>query len=610
MNIITIDFETYYSASYSLSKMTTEEYIRDDLFEVIGVSLQANDGLPVWFHGDDDLKGIFATYNLENSVVVAHNARFDLAILSWIYGIKPKKIVDTLSMARALHGTEVGGSLKALAEYYTLGVKGTEVLDAKGKHLSDFTAEELSAYGRYCSNDVSLTYRLFKSLVAEGFPTQELELIDLTIRMFTEPVLQVNKDILEGHLKDIVDTKKEWLHKAGVEDRKQLMSNKQFAGMLIALGVEPPTKISLTTGKETYAFAKTDEAFKALADHPNPLVQILVAARLGVKSTIEETRTERFMAIADRGPLPIPLKYYAAHTGRWGGDDKINMQNLPRDSMLKYAVIPPNNCVFIDYDSSQIEARTLAWLAEETELVEAFTRGEDVYKLMASAIYNKSVEEITKDERFVGKTTILGCGYGMGADRFQTQLKTFGVSLPIAECTRIIDVYRTTYGCIPKLWRKASTALDKAMEGVTYSFGVNGLLTMDGSDGIILPNTLRVKYLNLRKLTDPDTKETETVYDTVRGKNIITTRVYGGKVIENVCQALARIIIGHQLRLVAEQYRVVMTVHDAIGCVVPEAAAEEASEYIAQCMRTVPSWAKGLPLDCEGSYGYSYGECK
>jgi DNA polymerase len=177
-------------------------------------------------------------------------------------------------------------------------------------------------------------------------------------------------------------------------------------------------KKSLATGRQTYAFSKTDEEFKALLEHPDTQVQALVAARLGVKSTIEETRTERFIGIALRGPMPVPLRYYAAHTGRWGGDDKLNLQNLPRTSPLKKAILAPYGYVIIDSDSSQIEARTLAWLAGQDDLVEAFDRGEDVYRIMASAIYLKAIEDVTKDERFVGKTTILGAGYGMGAAKF------------------------------------------------------------------------------------------------------------------------------------------------------------------------------------------------
>ena len=212
--------------------------------------------------------------------------------------------------------------------------------------------------------------------------------------------------------------------------------------------VEPPMKISPATGKETYALAKNDDEFKALAEHPDVRVQSLVAARLGAKSTLEETRTERFIAIAKRGLMPVPLKYYAAHTGRWGGSDNLNLQNLPsrgeNGGKLKKAIIAPEGYVMIDADSSQIEARVLAWLAGQDDLVKDFKNGVDVYKAMASKIYNKNVEEVTKEERFVGKTTILGAGYGMGSQKFRAQLKTFGTSVSEEEARHIIEVYRQT----------------------------------------------------------------------------------------------------------------------------------------------------------------------
>jgi DNA polymerase I-like protein with 3'-5' exonuclease and polymerase domains len=605
LKIFCIDFETYYSQTYSLSKMTTEEYVRGNEFEAIGFAIQEEGGDPHWFSGTKaQLKKALDTYDLPNNLVVAHNAVFDVAILSFIFDIKPKGIADTLSMARAIHGTEVGGSLKALAEHYGLGVKGTEVLNALGKRRIDFTAEDLAKYGEYCKNDVVLTMGLFEELSA-GFPPIELRLIDLTIRMFTEPTLELHKPLLELHLREVQEKKEVFLKQFARED---LMSNDLFSELLIERGVEPPTKISPATGRETWAFAKTDEGFKALLEHENENVQLLAAARLGVKSTIEETRTVRFIGIADRGLLPIPLRYYAAHTGRWGGDDKVNLQNLPRGSELKYAIRAPSGYVIVDSDSSQIEARTLAWLAEQNDLVDAFERGEDVYKIMATSIYGKAQEEITKDERFVGKTTILGAGYGMGAQKFKAQLKTFNVEVSDEETAHIIKVYRETYDWIPQLWRQAGLALDAIMADQTTVLGKKGVLTVEGRKGIRLPNGLYIKYPNLRKLRSEQGKD-EYVYDTRKGKAVIPNRIYGGKVIENVCQALARIIIGEQMLQVAKKYKVVMTVHDAIACIIPEQEAEAGQEYVEMCMKMRPKWALDLPLSCEAGMGKSYGEC-
>lgn len=603
MDILTVDLETYYDQHFSLSKITTEEYIRHELFETIGVAVKRNDEETQWFSGTKaQTKRWLEQWDWGNSIAVAHNAMFDMAILNWHFDIRPKRIADTLSMLRALDGPDAGNSLAKAAERYGLGKKGDEVIHALGKGRVDFTDEELRRYGQYCVNDVDLTYELFKR-TATRLPVTELRLIDLTIRMFTEPVLELDKEILTSHLVKVQDIKEALLGKALV-DKADIMSNPKLADILRKCGVEPPMKVSPTTGKETFAFAKNDEEFKALLEHDNAVVQAIVAARLGVKSTLEETRTERFINIADRGPLPIPLRYYAAHTGRWGGDDKVNMQNLPRKSPLKKAIRAPEGYVLIDCDSSQIEARTLAWLAGQDDLVAAFDKGEDVYKIMASAIYGVSVEDVTDDQRFVGKTTILGAGYGMGPPKFQAQLKTFGVTMELEECERIIHVYRATYPKIPELWEQAGRALLALLDGKTSPLGLDGVLTVDRV-GIRLPNGLYLKYPDLRWVKKD--KRRELVYDQKKGRAVMTTRIYGGKLVENICQAVARIVIGEQMLKVAQKLRVVMTVHDAVGAVAPIEQADRAREYVERCMRIRPSWAPTLPLNCESKIGASYG---
>ena len=606
MKIITIDFETYYDKDFSLSKLTTEEYVRDEKFEVIGVGVKDGHEPAVWCSGtDEEIKAFLDSFELDKHLVLAHNAIFDAAILTWHYGISPRGWLDTLSMARAIHTTEVGGSLAALAKHYEVGEKGNEVILAIGKHRGDFTPEALEAYGGYCCNDCDLTYYIFQ-LMSYQFPQKELRLIDLTIRMFSEPVLRLDVEGLRRHLLVVQARKLDLLRSVSLE-RDHLMSSDRLAMTLERMGVVPPRKISPTTGKETWAFAKSDEEFKALLEHENPQVQALVAARLGVKSTLEETRTERFISIGQRGALPVPLRYYAAHTGRWGGDDKLNLQNLPRSSPLKKCIMAPAGYVLVDSDSSQIEARTLAWLAGQDDLVSAFERGEDVYRIMASAIYGKPEAQITKDERFVGKTTILGAGYGMGAAKFQAQLKTFGVETSLDECKRVIEVYRRTYPYIPELWREASKALEAIERNAHTTLGRDGVLKVEGQRGISLPNGLYIKYPNLR--TQRADGKAEMVYDTKKGKSVIPNHIYGGKVVENVCQALARIIVGEQMLMAAKKYKVAMTVHDAICCVVPEHEAESGKEFVELCMRIRPQWCSELPLNCEAGVAKTYGDC-
>lgn len=599
MDIFTVDFETYYDQHYSLSKITTEEYIRHELFETIGVAVKRNDEETQWFSGTKaQTKRWLEQWDWGNSVAVAHNAMFDMAILNWQFDIRPKRIADTLAMGRALNGMEVGVSLKALVEYYGIGEKGDEVIRALGKGRLDFTDDELERYAAYCVNDVQLTYELFKQMAAV-YPVTELRLIDLTVRMFTEPVFNLDKEVLSTHLTEVKATKDKLMEKLNY-DKADLMSNPKLAELLEFHGVNPPMKISPATGKHTYAFAKNDEGFKALLEHENPQVQAIVAARLGVKSTLEETRTERFLSAAERGSFPIPLRYYGAHTGRWSGEDKVNLQNLPRKSALKKAVVAPEGYVVIDCDSSQIEARTLAWLAGQDDLVSAFAAGEDVYKLMASSIYSVPIEDVTDEQRFVGKTTILGAGYGMGAARFQQQLKGFNVELDLHDCDYIIKTYRAVYGKIPELWNAAKRAITALVQTRTASLGEHDALQVD-MFGIRLPNGMYIRYPNLRGVDEGY------IYDTKRGRSFVINRIYGGKLVENVCQALARIIIGEQMLRISKRYKVGMTVHDSVVVVAPEAEAAEARAYVEQCMRTAPKWAAGLPLNCESKIGASYG---
>jgi len=608
MDIITIDFETYYDRDFSLTKLTTEEYIRSDRFEVIGVSVKVNNEGTEWASGTHEQikQWLQGSFKWSESLVLAHNTLFDGAILSWRFGVNPRAWLDTLCMGRAIHGVEVGGSLKALAERYSLGEKGTEVLNALGKGRLDFSESELARYGDYCINDVELTYKLFSRL-ARKFPKQELKIIDMTLRMFIEPRLELDVQLLERHLEQIKATKGELLA-ASSADKSDLMSSNKFAELLRGLGVVPPMKISPTTNKSTYAFSKTDQEFLALADHPDDRVQALVAARLGNKSTLEETRTQRFIDIASRGNLPVPIRYYAAHTGRFGGDDKINLQNLPsrgaNGNQLKKAMVAPKGYTIIDADSSQIEARVLAWLAGQDDLVEAFANREDVYKKMASAIYGIAESDIDKSQRFVGKTTILGAGYGMGALKFQVQLKNMGVDVGLNEAKRIIDIYRRTNDAIVKLWRQAQVMLTNLSRGEVAPLGKVGVVQVMPKDSAIkLPSGLLMRYDDLQ--FEQNEKGVQFHYRTRRGR----TKIYGGKVIENVCQAIARCIIAEQMLQIAKKYKVVLTVHDAIAVCVRDAEAEDAQAYVEKCMRWVPAWAEGLPVNCESGAGKSYGDC-
>ncbi|MGI9142706.1 MAG: DNA polymerase [Fluviibacter sp.] len=616
MSFITIDFETYYSKEVGFSKHTTEEYINHPEFHVIGMGIKCDDDETQWVVGEDDIRELFSLIDWTDTAVLCHNAIFDATILSWRYGVRPAFIFDTLCMARAVHGVDAGGSLKALAERYALGEKGTEVVNALGKRLQDFAPDELARYGEYCKNDCDLTYALFNKL-AQGFPQSEYDLIDMTIRMFTEPKLSLNDALLVERLEDVRNEKRGLLaglmQELSCEDeegvRAILASNKQFATLLERRGVAVPMKVSPTTGKEAPALAKNDEGFLALQEHEDPIVQQLCAVRLGTKSTIEESRIERFINVGARnkGLLPIPLKYYGAHTGRWSGSDGINMQNLPsrdkKKKALKNAIVAPDGYFIVNCDSSQIEARVLAWIAGQNDVEEQFRSGEDVYSTFASKIYRKPITKANPVERFVGKTCILGLGYGTGAEKLRHTLKTSppGADLPLDVCKGYVDLYRDINYNIVNLWHECDHALDALMAGFTGVIhpGVTTCFEID-RQGIRLPNNLYIRYPKLRL-----NEEGRKIYDSRRGP----VSIWGGAMVENIVQALARIIVGEQMLDIRERYPPVLTVHDAAVCLVPKDEIEEGLAYITNIMSTPPVWAMDLPVACEAKYGESYGEC-
>jgi DNA polymerase len=494
-----------------------------------------------------------------------------------------------------------------------------------GRHLKDFTPEELDRYAAYCVNDVELTYKLFKEL-KKGFPVSELMVIDQTIRMYTQPTIQLDTDLLAEHLEKVKADKQKLIQDLALHGlseakvKKALMSNQIFSKLLSTVGVEPPMKTSLRTGKETYAFAKTDKEFTNLLEHPDPRVQNLVAARLGTKSTIEETRTENLMKVAERGALPIMLNYYGAHTGRFSGGDKLNLQNLPRNGAIRSALTAPIGEVMIACDSSQIEARMVAYIAGQQDLVQAFREGRDVYSEFASEVYGKKVTKADKIERFVGKTCILGLGYGMGHVKFRNTLALGqgGISVDIDEneAQRIVRLYRQKNHKIVSLWQRCGHALTGMVNG--SSGNITELLPYD-STGITLPNGLRIQYNALRQtpdgfeyIADARTYRKLAKSRVMSGEQVSIdwTRIYGGKVTENVVQALARIVVSEQMASIGQSYHVAFQVHDEVIITCLESDKPHAQEFVERQMSKPPRWAQDLPVACESGVGYNYGDAK
>ena len=600
MDIITLDFETAYSQTYSLSKMTTQQYIDSHLFEVIGVAMKLNDEETISCSGDKTaIYNFLKTVDWSKTALCAHNAMFDAGILNWHFSMRPMLIIDTLSMARALHGTSVGGSLAKLAAYYEVGAKGTEVLDAKGKWRKDFSDDDLAQYMAYCRNDVDLTREIFKCM-AGSFNKTEIRLIDMTIRMFTEPYLCLDRGVLEQHLAEVRERKDKLLEACGI-DKDDLMSNPKMAEVLRSFNVEPPVKISARTGKEAFAFAKSDEAFKALLDHEDERVQAVVAARLGVKSTLEETRTERFIKITDDGEaLPVPLKYYGAITGRWSATDSINLQNIPRGSKLKQAITASQGYSIVGADLSNIELRVGLAFAGQMDKLKMLGDGLDLYKDFASKAFSISYDDVDDDARFVGKTASLSLIYGTGAKKLRAQCKMLsGKDIGEDFAQHVVDLYRDDYAFVKAAWHDAGKALDAIIKDTYTTIGLGELqLPVEGSRGIKLPSGLYMTYPELKEERD-ETGRKQYVYKTYKGP----VHIHAAKCYQNVIQALARCVMGEDMVRVNKLYPVALTIHDAVYCVVDDSKAEQAVRDIVTELRKAPAWLADMPLDAEGGYG-------
>jgi len=611
MKIITIDFESFYSREFSLTKMTTQEYILSPHFEVIGVSVKVGDDQTQWKTSTrENIRLWLNQFPWDDAIVCAHNAMFDGAILEWIFDIHPKLYHCTMMSSRPIcvpFTTRGKSSLAEVSKFYNLPPKGTEIQNALGMRRRDFNEPAMQRYADYCMHDTELCYYIAKKHLPQ-LPQAEILLISATITKFTRPKLELDIDVLTTRLAEVLEEKANVLERCGLHNRDMLMSNEQFAAALIMFGVTPPTKISPRTGKETYAFAKVDKDFIALLEHEDVRVQLIVAARLKVKSTIEETRLQRFIDVyhamqATGSKFAAPLLYAAAHTHRFGGWDKLNLQNLGRASALRRGIKAPEGHQIIAGDLSQIEARITAVLAGQDDLVEAFRKGVDVYSAFASRLYDFEVTKANTTERFVGKTCILGLGFGVGGVTLQNSLSIADVDVTLNESYRYVNTYRTIYPCIPALWSLMDKKVIQAMaEGVRLEIGFN---IHTEKEAIVLPNGMKLRYPNLyQKQVDG---YNNWVYD-YRGNE---TTIYGAKLVENVVQALARIIVSAaEVRLIKAGWYAVLQVHDELLYVIPNAKVEIFSRVLQKILEQPVPWMPELPVAAEVAHGDTYADAK
>lgn len=619
MKTIFVDVETFYSNDYSLRRMTPVEYILDPRFECIGWAV-AEGNEPARWMSPDEFKSYLNSLN-DDAAVVSHNALFDMPVLFWRMGYLPKLMIDTLGMARAWLGHELKSlSLANVATHLGIGVKGDTVHKVVGMTARDIKSSGLwHDYTEYARNDVELCRSIYLKFMKDGFPKQELIVMDTVLRCAVEPKFHLDLNVLAEHLHLTQQGKQSLLDRCGLPTRDDLMSNDKFAAALMRMGVEPPMKTSLVTGKSTYAFAKTDPAFIELEEYPDPDVQALVAARLGLKSTLEETRTQRLMNIAhtyigqQQPPMmPIPLRYSGAHTHRLSGEWKINMQNLPRGGKLRQALVAPQGYKVLAADASQIEARLVAWFCGEDDLVAQFAKGEDIYSSFASKVFGYEVNKKEHPaERFIGKTAILGLGYGLGWEKFMKTVKLQSkaqtgqlIDMSADEAQRVVSLYRETYSNIALMWRRLNAIIPEMTKTDCY---VEVGPVVGRHEKLVLPSGLRLHYPKLQNTSDG-------WQFTYASK---PKRLYGGKMLENIIQALARICVMDAALRVRKRFAslgtkldLAMQVHDELVYVVPDELVAVCKQILLEEMSRRPSWASSLPLSAEADMGENYGEAK
>ena len=673
--LVSLDFETYWDADYTLKKMSTSEYVRDPRFKAQMVGIKVGNGKTKIIPAAR-VRSELAKFNWATHSVLAHNAQFDGFILSHHYGIHPAFIYDTLSMARGLHSNDIGAGLDEVSVYYG-GQGKLEGLEAT-KGVVNWDKALYAKTATYCANDVDEMFRVFK-LMLPSVPDDEVRLIDLTCRMFCSPVLKVDIPRVEKELVRELARREVLMYEAvdpsrydsggdlyekelfkkllknpaeraleGVERDMQIIkriigSNDMFAELLRAEGIEPPVKVSPAwmkrskeeredeTDKYSYAFAKDDAKFIAIPldiedwgfnlNKPSDValmvvkqerLQALVDVRIAVKSTTNVTRAQRFLtAGADGMSLPVGYAYYRAHTGRWGGQNKMNMQNLTRGGELRLSILAAKGHQVAVQDSGQIECRVNGWLWGQEDLLDAFRDadqgiGRDAYCNFADLVYGREITKADKTERFVGKVCVLGLGFQMGAPKLQMTFAKGALGGPpvffeLDKCKMIVNTYRQKNNRIQMGWKICERIISDMATGRS---GTHGPVCWE-KDVLWLPNGMAMHYPDLRKATGDKGWEEWSYHSTMKGVPI-RKKIYGGLLCENIVQALARIIVAWQMLQISYKYRVVMTTHDEVVCMPKTAQAQKCLDYMAKWMSTAPAWCSDIPLNCEGGFDVNY----
>ncbi len=643
---IVIDFETYYDKDYSLSKITTEKYIRCNQFEMIGVSIKVGSNPTEFYRREEGLARIRELVrDYETSPFISHNSTFDCGILGLRYNIHPLFTVDTVIMAK-LSGLDrvVGGkSLSKLSGWmqergFVAEQKRGTVHNMLGVHAADMTEQQWQEYGDYCKLDSDLCYALYNYMLPMC-QVDELLMSDLTTKMWTKPAFDLDVPLLQDYAVRLEAERTEKLSALAVqmgfsdldELHKHLRSSTKFVALLESLGVECPMKWSEKKKCMIPAVSKTDQEFLALKEHDDELVQLLVETKLGAQSSMEATRTQTLLDIASRGLAPIYLSYAAAHTGRYGGGEKCNWQNLSKrtkEPVLRQSMRAKKGHIVLPTDSSQIELRVNSVVSDQQDLVRIFQDNLDPYVDMAAAIYHKTYDEILhaakvekskegKAMRQMGKLVCLAAGYGMSAPTFKYRMLLEKNQEAADMADELISAFRTKNHKIAQFWKTCQRALDVMYGGQQMWFGgaddrmflADGTSTFHGVviPSILFPNGTRIWYQNLRKEADEEGK-TNYVYDQLKGRGMMSKRIWGSALCENIVQKQSFDILKWQaLEIAKAGVPIHLNVHDEWVSVVPDRLVAKAAIVHCRAMKTSPPWFPPGVLDCEVDVGRNYG---
>lgn len=608
MNILFLDFETFWSSDYTLKKMPTSLYIRDPQFKAHGCAVALNDAPSEWITGAD-LPAFWSAAAPMIDAVCAFNGGFDHAITAHHFCNKRFFMLDPMLMAQqllAFKHPDMGLSLDAVGKFlwpddpnmqkFAGFIHQTQGVRDLPPHLERVTAG-------YANRDNEVARNIFRKLVGD-MPPGSLETIDLTLAMSVHPVLHMNTQLAERIYVEETERKEDAADEIGV-DREILRSDELFAQLLREQDVAPPMKISKKTGQWAYAFSKTDTEFKKLLDHENPYVCELVAARLGERAAQMEKRAAMFMRLPS--PMPVPLGYHKAHTGRHGGEE-YNLQNLKRGSALRECIEAPPGHAIIVADLARIELCINAWFCDEDWLLGAIRAGRDIYCELATDIYGKLVTPADEHERYVGKQGELSCGYQSGAAKFYGTLRSHGVKITEEEAQRAVKTFRQKHPHIVKMWKLLQDIVIPILAGVSDNESLITKGVVFKKFEVVLPSGRSIHYPELHLGEDGEWKYR---VNKKRNHGAEWKKLYGGALLENIIQALSYDIFTFHLRWInGLGFPPAMAVHDEAVLCVLESQAQQAAETLQAVMSVPPDWCRDAPVSAHAGIGKNYAEAK